>query len=193
MTGTQSIRTKLGGDYVVAFGLASSSPPWLAGIGAKPMYMGLDLRGGVQFLLQVDTDSVETQSLDRLVSELRTAFRDEKIRYRSVRREASIVKVVFLNSEMADLGRAILSDQFSDLDVNVSQVETFEVSLPEEAVKEAMENARVISLSHRVYSLGQFLGIADPVSFIFPDAIGDIPCARQESASTHRILMRTDE
>ena len=158
----ESIRTKLGSDYVVAFSLASSSPSWLASIGAKPMYMGQDLRGGVHFLLQVDTDSVKTQSLDRLVSELRAAFRDEKIRYRSVRREASIVKVIFLNSEMADLGQTILSDQFSDLDINVSQLDTFEITLQQEAVKEAMETALQQNLTTLRNRVNEF-GVSEPV------------------------------
>ena len=156
------VTEKLGSDFVVAFSLASSSPSWLSSVGAEPMYMGLDLRGGVHFLLQVDMDSVKTQNLDRLVSELRAAFREDKIRYRSVRREASAVKVVFLNSEMSNLGQAILSDQFSDLDVKGQQAETFELTLREESLKERMETALQQNLTTLRNRVNEF-GVSEPV------------------------------
>ncbi len=156
------VTEKLGSDFVVAFSLASSSPSWLSSVGAEPMYMGLDLRGGVHFLLQVDMDSVKTQNLDRLVSELRAAFREDKIRYRSVRREASAVKVVFLNSEMSNLGQAILSEQFSDLDVKGQQAETFELTLREESLKERMETALQQNLTTLRNRVNEF-GVSEPV------------------------------
>ena len=135
------IREKLGDDYVVAFGLAPTSPSWLSHIGAKPMYMGLDLRGGVHFLLQVDTASVETQNLDRLISELRAAFREESIRYRSIRRDSGKVQVVFLNPSMKELGKSLLKIQFKDLALDFEEGESVDLVVNEEAIKESIENA----------------------------------------------------
>ncbi|CAN0264115.1 unnamed protein product, partial [Phaeothamnion confervicola] len=95
------VEKTVGEHYVVALNMAAATPDWLRAIGAKPMYMGLDLRGGVHFLMQVDMDAVRTQTDERFVSELRTAFRDEKIRYRSIAREPTGgVRVSFLNEEM---------------------------------------------------------------------------------------------
>ena len=95
------VEKAVGERYIVALNMAPATPDWLRKIGAKPMYMGLDLRGGVHFLMQVDRDAVRTQTDERFVSELRTAFRDEKIRYRTIAREAEGgVRVSFQNEEM---------------------------------------------------------------------------------------------
>ena len=69
----------LGKDYVVALNLLSRSPAWLHSIGALPMYLGLDLRGGVHFLLQVDMQAALTQAAERYVGDFRTSLRNEKI------------------------------------------------------------------------------------------------------------------
>ena len=74
--------------YVVALNRASGTPEWLRAIGGKPMYMGLDLRGGVHFLMEVDMDAVRVQTDERFVSELRAALREAKVRYRSITRES---------------------------------------------------------------------------------------------------------
>lgn len=103
-------------DYLVALNLAPATPVWLRELGAKPMYMGLDLRGGVHFLLQVDTSAVQRQLDDRLVAELRTSFRDEKIRFRTVARASGGgVEVRFLNAEALAGGRALVEQDFPDL------------------------------------------------------------------------------
>ncbi len=156
------IREKLGDDYVVAFGLAPTSPSWLSYIGAKPMYMGLDLRGGVHFLLQVDTSSVETQNLDRLISELRAAFREESIRYRSIRRESEKVKVVFLNPGMKELGKSLLKIQFKDLALDFEESESVDLVVNEEAMKESIENALQQNLTTLRNRVNEF-GVSEPV------------------------------
>ena len=75
-------------QYLVAFNLASATPEWLRSLGGKPMYMGLDLRGGVHFLMQVDVEEVRKQIEDRFITELRAAFREKKVRFRAVSRAA---------------------------------------------------------------------------------------------------------
>ena len=109
--------------YVVALNQAPAMPEWLRSIGGKPMYMGLDLRGGVHFLMQVDMDAVRVQTEDRFVSELRTALREEKIRYRSIARDPQGgVLVRFLNPEMKDRAGPILSSDFQDCGPKTSRI-----------------------------------------------------------------------
>ena len=156
------IREKLGDDYVVAFGLAPTSPDWLSYIGAKPMYMGLDLRGGVHFLLQVDTASVKTQNLERVISELRAAFREESIRYRSIRRESGKVQVVFLDSSMKELGKSLLQIQFKDLTLDSEEDESVVLVVNEEAMKESIENALQQNLTTLRNRVNEF-GVSEPV------------------------------
>ena len=156
------IREKLGDDYVVAFGLAPTSPDWLSYIGAKPMYMGLDLRGGVHFLLQVDTASVETQNLERVISELRAAFREQSIRYRSIRRESGKLQLVFLDSSMKELGKSLLKIQFKDLTLDSEEDESVVLLVNEEAMKESIENALQQNLTTLRNRVNEF-GVSEPV------------------------------
>jgi preprotein translocase subunit SecD len=90
---------------VVALNLAHATPAWLRALGAKPMTLGLDLQGGVHFLMQVDMDTARGQQLDRFVDDLRAALRDERIRYVSVRREGNGLVLLLRSSE--DRARAL--------------------------------------------------------------------------------------
>lgn len=78
------VKSKLGEDYIIALNLAPATPSWLRAIGAEPMKLGLDLRGGVHFLMEVDTNTVITRNLESDVEEIRKQLREEKIRYRGV-------------------------------------------------------------------------------------------------------------
>jgi preprotein translocase subunit SecD len=89
LRGADVLKTALGEQYVVALNQAHATPTWLRAIGGKPMTLGLDLKGGVHFLMQVDMDTARGQQLDRFVDDLRSALRDERIRYVSVRREGN--------------------------------------------------------------------------------------------------------
>ena len=91
-------------------------------------------------MLQVDTASVETQNLERVISELRAAFREESIRYRSIRRESGKLQLVFLDSSMKELGKSLLKIQFKDLTLTRSD-ESVVLVVNEEAMKESIENA----------------------------------------------------
>ena len=93
-----ALKEALGEQYVVALNLAHSTPGWLRSIGGKPMTLGLDLQGGIHFLMQVDMDTARSQMLDRVVDDIRTALRSERIRYVSVRREGPGI-LVLLRSE----------------------------------------------------------------------------------------------
>ncbi|HKL52480.1 MAG TPA: protein translocase subunit SecD, partial [Wenzhouxiangellaceae bacterium] len=90
-----ALREQLGDAYVVALNLAPATPDWLRAVNASPMVLGLDLQGGVHFLMEVDMDTARTQQLERFVDDIRNLLRDESIRYRSVRadREALVAEL----------------------------------------------------------------------------------------------------
>ncbi len=92
----------LGENYVVALNLLSSSPQWLTKLNALPMYLGLDLRGGVHFLLQVDMKGALTKAADRYVADIRAALRSKQIRYGGISRDGQRVVVKFRDSETRD-------------------------------------------------------------------------------------------
>ena len=79
------IQDKLGPDYIVALNLAPTTPEWLSKFGASPMKLGLDLRGGVHFLLEVNTDEVVEKQMETTVTQVRAAMREEKLSYESVK------------------------------------------------------------------------------------------------------------
>jgi preprotein translocase subunit SecD len=91
----EALQTKLGDDYIVALNLASTSPQWLTSIGALPMYRGLDLRGGVHFLLQVDMKGALDKAADRYTTDIRSLMREKKVVYSGVGREGSNVVLRF--------------------------------------------------------------------------------------------------
>ncbi len=153
-------------QYVVALNLASRTPKWLQQLGGKPMYMGLDLRGGVHFLMQVDIDAVVKQSDERFISELRGSLREEKIRYRTIGRDpAGGISAQFLAAEVKDEAREFIDDEFPDLAIeDVSTGAEFRLSLraTEEYLAEARKNAlkqNLTTLRNRVNELG----VAEPV------------------------------
>ena len=89
------LKNNLGKDYVVALNLISRSPSWLTNLHARPMYLGLDLRGGVHFLLQVDMKAALDKASDRYVGDFRASLRKERISYSGVTREAQSIEIKF--------------------------------------------------------------------------------------------------
>jgi len=82
----------MGSNYTVALNLAPTTPSWLRALGANAMYLGLDLRGGVHFLLEVDMDAAVKQAEDRYTEDLRLALRSAKLRYQSVSKDSGLLK-----------------------------------------------------------------------------------------------------
>jgi preprotein translocase subunit SecD len=105
--------------YVVALNRFSSSPKWLAAIGAKPMYLGLDLRGGVHFLMQVDMSAAVNKRLEALVGDTRSLLRDKTIRTNGVQRQGQSVVVEVTDLETANKAQAALVDSQPDTDIKV--------------------------------------------------------------------------
>ncbi|MDP6182818.1 MAG: protein translocase subunit SecD [Gammaproteobacteria bacterium] len=152
--------------YIVALNLAPRTPAWLLALGGKPMYMGLDLRGGVHFLMEVDIDAVGKQSDERFVSELRTALREEKIRYRTISRNpAGGVVAKFLNAAVRTEANEFIEDEFRDLiveDQSTAAEQVLYLKPKAEYLLEARKTAlkqNLTTLRNRVNELG----VAEPV------------------------------
>jgi len=111
------LREGLGNDFTVALNLAPTTPPWLQAINAKAMYLGLDLRGGVHFLLEVDMDAAVKQAEERYTDDVRLALRSEKIRYQSVTKDSGFIKVTLNSADDKTALMALLTKDFRNLDV----------------------------------------------------------------------------
>jgi len=161
------LKEALGERYVVALNLAHSTPNWLRSVGGKPMTLGLDLQGGVHFLMQVDMDTARSQQLDRYVDDIRTALRDERIRYVSVRREGNRMVTLLRSAEDRDRTLNIIRQDQSlqGLDVTEMQAgENFGLSamVKEQQLLELQKLAlkqNITTLRNRVNEIG----VAEPV------------------------------
>ncbi|OHC71527.1 MAG: protein-export membrane protein SecD [Rhodocyclales bacterium GWA2_65_20] len=151
--------------YSVALNLLSASPQWLTSIHALPMYLGLDLRGGVHFLLQVDMKGALTRRLDASAADLRTLLRDKSIRHAGIGREGQIVVIKFRDAEARDKARIIVGAQQPDLLLTEGQNGadfTLAASLKPEAAQTFREEAikqNITTLHKRINELG----VAEPV------------------------------
>ncbi|ROO24718.1 preprotein translocase subunit SecD [Salinisphaera orenii MK-B5] len=120
-TGTQlkaagELKRELGDDYVVALNLAPSTPEWLRAIGAEPMALGLDLRGGVHFLMEVDMETVFNNTYDRYARDVPRFLRDESIRYTRASRDGDAVRIEFPSAEAMNEAEDALASQFDVLE-----------------------------------------------------------------------------
>jgi preprotein translocase subunit SecD len=161
-----ALQSKLGDNYIVALNLLSSSPQWLTAIGALPMYLGLDLRGGVHFLLQVDMKAALDKAADRYTSDFRSLLRDRKIQYGGVGREGSSVVVRFRDDAERAKARTEIEKGFPDLLLREAEGAGGELrliaSLKPEAQKKIQDGAvqqNITILRNRVNELG----VAEPI------------------------------
>ena len=152
-------------QYVVALNLLSSSPKWLSNLGALPMYLGLDLRGGVHFLLQVDMAGAITKRLDAISADLRTLLRDKNLRHAGINREGNTVVVKFRDADTRSKARIVLEDNQPDLTFVDGQDGSdlkLTASLKPTAVKRIQDFAlkqNITTLHNRINELG----VAEPV------------------------------
>jgi len=152
-------------QYLVALNLAPGTPDWLRALGGKPMYMGLDLRGGVHFLMQVDTEAVRRHTEERFVAELRTTLREQKIRFRTVSPDpAGGVRVDFLDEETRAAGLDAIKAEFPDLVPAESATEPSRLTLVPrpEYVSESRKTAIKQNLTTLRNRINEF-GVAEPV------------------------------
>ncbi len=156
------LRDKMSGQAMVALNLAPATPTWLRSLGAEPMYLGLDLRGGVHFLLEVDMETALKQAEERYINDIRSAFRDAKVRYQSVAKEAGGIKVVLSNEETRIAASEILNKDFRNLDLAETASNEFTLSVPEREIREIKKSAlgqNITTLRNRVNELG----VAEPI------------------------------
>ncbi len=152
--------------YVVALNLLPASPSWLTRLHALPMYLGLDLRGGVHFLLQVDMKSALSKRLDSLVGDARTSLRDKNIRHSGITRLGDSIEINFRDVETLTTAKTLLADQLQDLDFIQAPATSGDPKLVANfkptAIKSVQDNAlkqNITTLSNRVNALG----VSEPV------------------------------
>jgi len=150
-------------NYVMALSLANASPEWLQSIGGKPMSMGLDLRGGVHFLMEVDTKAVAKQSESRFISEIKNSFRKDKIRYRSIVRGGIGIQIVFINANMKERGLILLSNEFPGLEPRENgESNTVELSVSTDTLADIQKTALQQNLQTLRNRVNEF-GVSEPV------------------------------
>ena len=151
--------------YSVALNLVSNSPAWLTGIHALPMYLGLDLRGGVHFLLQVDMPGALTKRLDAVSADLRSMLREKRIRHNGIDREAQRVVIRFHDAATRDQARSLISDSQPELllaDARDGDGLNLVATLRPDAARKIGEYAikqNMVTLHNRINELG----VAEPV------------------------------
>ena len=158
------LKTELGRNYVVALNLAPSVPQWLDSLGGRAMSLGLDLRGGVHFLLEVDMQAVLAMSIDKYYNELRTLLREGRL-YKSIKKEGDSIAIRFKTLELKDKALARIKSDISDLIVleTGDQDELLiQVGISDDAQKIAKSSAlkqNITTLRNRVNELG----VAEPI------------------------------
>ncbi|MBP6120038.1 MAG: protein translocase subunit SecD [Giesbergeria sp.] len=152
--------------YIVALNLVSRSPAWLTAIHAAPMYLGLDLRGGVHFMLQVDMQAALTKKAESYAGDLRTTLRDKNIRHGGISREGQNIDIRLRDEATLTAARNLISDQFPDLQVTTSQEadggQRLRASIKPEATRRVQDQAlkqNITTLHNRINELG----VAEPV------------------------------
>jgi len=152
-------------SYIVALNLLSNTPRWLIALRALPMYLGLDLRGGVHFLLEVDMKAAITKRLDGVATELRTQMRDRSIRHGGIAREGNAIVLRIRDPEALDKAERLLKDTQTDFDLATATdggESKIRMTLKPEALRRTQEGAvrqNITTLHNRINELG----VAEPV------------------------------
>ena len=152
-------------SYVVALNLVADSPRWLTAIHALPMYLGLDLRGGVHFLMQVDMKSALAKRADALTGDARTLLRDKNIRHNGIAKNGNAIEVTFTDAEAAAKARPVLEDGMPEMNVTTQPdgaSTKLVANFRPEAIKSVQDNAlkqNISTLHNRVNQLG----VSEPV------------------------------
>ncbi len=156
-------------SYVVALNLVPRSPAWLTALHAAPMYLGLDLRGGVHFMLQVDMQAALTKRAESLTNDIRSALREKNIRHSGIARSGQVVEIQFRDAATLQAATNLLADQFADLqtkggtDAANGGVEfKLSATIKPEAARRVQDQAlkqNITTLHNRINELG----VAEPV------------------------------
>ncbi|WP_416422714.1 protein translocase subunit SecD [Pseudomonas sp. App30] len=159
------VRKALGDDYVVALNLAATTPQWLRNIGAHPMKLGLDLSGGVHFLLAVDMDKAIDARLKIYEGDVKTELRKEKIRYRSMPQQNSAIQLGFSDADSLAQAQALIRKNYTDFDVAATtrgELQVLSLTLTPAKLAEIREYSikqNLTTVRNRVNELG----VAEPL------------------------------
>jgi preprotein translocase subunit SecD len=159
------VRKALGDDYVVALNLAPTTPDWLRKLGAAPMKLGLDLSGGVHFLLEVDMEKAVTARLKIYEGEVRTLLRKERVRYRSLPSQENGFQLGFTDQESLDKARSLIRKSFTDFDMTTTErggQQVLQLTLTQAKLAEIREYSikqNLTTVRNRVNELG----VAEPI------------------------------
>lgn len=161
----EAIERTLSERYTNALTLAAALPGWVRALGVQPMFLGLDLRGGIHVLIDVDMEAAVDQSLERYVGDIRTLLRNEKVRYTTVIRDGGRITVRFADAQSRDRGRGLISREFGDLALDTGEqgsdflVYAGMTPADELAVKKFALQQNMTTLRNRVDALG----VAEPI------------------------------
>jgi preprotein translocase subunit SecD len=152
-------------SYVVALNLLSRSPAWLTSLHASPMYLGLDLRGGVHFMLQVDMQAALTKKAESLAGDIRSGFREKNVRHGGISRNGQTIEIRFRDAQTVEAAKRVIQDQFPDL-LTVESADGAEfkmvASIKPVAARTVQDQAlkqNITTLHNRINELG----VAEPV------------------------------
>ena len=160
-----ALQSQLGEDYVVALNLLSNSPRWLASIGALPMYLGLDLRGGVHFLLQVDMKAALAKKMEATLNDVRGYLREKRIAYSGVSRDGQAITVRFRDQAAREKGLQEIARSMPDLDLKTAD-DAGEFRIIATLKPEAQKKTQDFSLQQNITTLRNRvneLGVAEPI------------------------------
>jgi len=159
------VRKVLGDDYVVALNLAPTTPQWLRNLGASPMKLGLDLSGGVHFLLEVDMDKAMSARMKVYEGEVKTLLRKERIRYRSLPQQDGAIMLGFADDATREQARSLVRKNFNDFDLTTNErndLAVLRLALTQAKVTEIRDYAvkqNLTTVRNRVNELG----VAEPL------------------------------
>ena len=155
------LRRELGPDYVVALNLAYSTPDWLQNLNASPLKLGLDLRGGIYFLLEVDTDSLIETRLEANAEDFKRRLREESLNFRSIESDKESVTFLFATDEDKSDSLSFLRGFLTDFEI-IEEFESFEIKFSREGITSIQDYAvqqNLTTLRNRVNELG----VSEPV------------------------------
>ena len=163
LTSKALLKDSLNRNYVVALNLAPSIPQWLSSLGGRAMSLGLDLRGGVHFLLEVDMNAVTAMAMDRYYNELRTTLREDKL-YKKIRKDEDILVVSFKTEELKNEAKKLIKSDLPDLIIAEGSEQALELGL--EISSSAKAAAKLSALKQNITTLRNRvneLGVAEPI------------------------------
>jgi len=161
----EALEEALGSNYTLALTLSTDVPGWLRAAGAQPMYLGLDLRGGIHVLIDVDMDAAVKKSMERYAGDIRGLMRQNKLRYTTVSQDSEGVSVKFKDAAVRDEALEVIGDEFRDLLVDTAdQGGDFLVTArmgrqEQQEVKRFALDQNITTLRNRVNALG----VSEPI------------------------------